>query len=145
MAGLETLVAEQFIVTKLKADATLVAALADGANGIWTDVPAVSARYPLVQIVHNSSTDNWHLGRYLLWSDHIYIVRGVAMAQSFAPLRTIVRRLNAVLESTNGSTADGTVFGVARLRPFRMTETDGNKHYRYLGAFFRVFSKDTEV
>jgi hypothetical protein len=145
MAGLETLVAEQFITAKLKADTLLVAALADGTNGIWTDVPATTAKYPLVQIVHNTSTDLWHLGRYLVWSDHLYIVRGVAMAQSFTTLRTIVRRINAALESTDGSTADGTVFGVARLRPFRMSETDGNLHYRYLGAFFRVFSKDTEA
>lgn len=145
MAGLETLVAEQFLSTKLKADATLVAALANGTNGIWTDVPDATADYPLVQIVHNASDDLWHLGRYMVWSDHIYIVRGVAQAQSFTPLKTIVRRINAVLESTNGTTSDGTVFGVARMRPFRMAETDGNLHFRYLGAFFRVFSKDTEV
>lgn len=145
MAGLETLVAEQFISAKLKADTTLVAALADGTSGIWVDVPAATAKYPLVQIVHSTSTDLWHLGRYLIWSDNVYIVRGVAQSQSFTTLKTIARRINAVLESTNGSTSDGTVFGVARMRPFRMSETDGNLHFRYLGAFFRVFSKDTEA
>lgn len=145
MAGLETLVAEQFISAALKADATLVAALADGTNGIWVDVPAATAAYPLVQIVHNTSEDHWHLGRYLVWTEHFYIVRGVALSQSFTTLKVIAQQISATLESANGTTADGTVFGVARLRPFRMSETDGNKHYRYLGAFFRVFSKDTEV
>lgn len=145
MAGLETLVAEQFMSARLKADATLVAALADGANGIWVDVPDATARYPLVQIVHNASDDHWHLGRYLVWTEHFYIVRGVALGQSFTALSVVARRISAVLESAEGTTANGTVFGVARLRPFRMSETDGNTHYRYLGAFFRVFSKDTEV
>lgn len=145
MAGLETLVAEQFMSARLKADATLVAALADGTNGIWVDVPAATAAYPLVQIVHSTSEDHWHLGRYLVWTEHFYIVRGVALSQSFTTLKVIAQQISATLESANGTTADGTVFGVARLRPFRMTETDGNKHYRYLGAFFRVFSKDTEV
>lgn len=143
MAGLETLVAEQFLSTRLRSDAALIATLADGANGVWTDIPDTTARYPLVQIVHYSSDDHWHLGRYLVWSDHVYIVRAVAQGQSFTTLKTAVQRINAVLESANGSATDGTVFGVAKLRPFRMSESDGEKHFRYLGAFFRVFSKET--
>ena len=143
MAGLETLVAEQFIANRLRSDTALTAALASGANGVWTDTPEAAASYPLVQIVHYNSDDHWHLGRYLVWTEHVYIVRGVCQGRSYTPLATIVQRINAVLESAQGAATNGTVFGVAKLRPFRMAETDGDKHYRYLGAFFRVFSKET--
>lgn len=140
---IETIVAEQFIATKLRGDPTLVAALANGTAGIWTDVLPPDAGYPAVQVLHYTGSDLIHMGNVHIWADLVYIVRGVVTGRSFLPLKTIAKRIDAVLSVTSGSTADGEVLGCHRENPFRMVEDDGERSFRYLGGFYRLFVKDT--
>jgi hypothetical protein len=141
--SIETLVAEQFIVSKLKSDSVLVGALAQGLNGIWTDAADVSAQYPLVQVVFYSGSDLRHLGNEFVWSDLVYIIRGCCQGASFLPLKTIAQRITSNLDGANGTTSDGTVFGCVRQAPFRMSESDGERQFRYLGGTFRIFAKES--
>lgn len=143
MAATETIVAEQFINARLRADAALVSYLADGADGIFADVLPVQARYPAVQIVYYDGADLVHTGNSHIWADLTYIVRGVAEGASFVPLRDIAKRISAVLDNAEGSVSGGTVFGIARTQPFRMAEADGERQFRYLGGFFRIFAKES--
>lgn len=139
----EPLIAEQFIVGQLRGDSALVAELADGLNGVWSDAADVSAQYPLVQVVYYTGSDLRHLGNQFVWSDMVYIVRGCCKGASFVPLKTISQRIDAVLDGVQGTTTDGTVFGCVRVAPFRMSESDGERQFRYLGASFRIFAKET--
>ena len=45
---IESLVAEQFINARLRGDTALVGYLADGANGVYTDILPVQVRFPAV-------------------------------------------------------------------------------------------------
>lgn len=141
--SIETLVAEQFLNARLRADTTLVSLLADGANGIYSDVLPVQAGYPAVQVVYYSGADLTHLGNAHIWSDLYYIVRGVCEGGSFVPLSEIAKRLTAALDNAEGNTSSGTVFGVVRTGPFRMAEADGERQFRHLGGYFRIFAKES--
>lgn len=141
--SIETLVAEQFIASKLKADSVLVAALAQGTEGIWADTAGVNAQYPLVQVLFYTGTDLRLLGNTFIWSDLVYIVRGCCQGASFLPLKTISQRISAALDGAEGNVSDGTVFGAMRIAPFRMSESDGERQFRYLGGMFRVFAKES--
>jgi hypothetical protein len=140
---IESLVAEQFINARLRADTVLVGYLADGANGIYSDVLPVSAGYPAVQIVYYSGADLTHLGNAHIWTDLYYIVRGVCEGGSFVPLKEIAKRITAALDGAEGSASDGVVFGALKTGPFRMAEADGERQYRHLGGFFRIFAKES--
>lgn len=140
---IETVVAEQFINARLRADAVLVAYLGDGANGIYTDVIPVKATYPAVQIVYYSGADLVHMGNAHIWSDLYYIIRGVCEGGSFLPLKEIAKRITAALDGAEGSASDGTVFGAVKTGPFRMAEADGERQYRHLGGYFRIFAKES--
>lgn len=141
--SIESLVAEQFINARLRADTALVALLSDGANGIYTDIIPVKATYPAVQVVYYSGADLMHLGNTHIWSDLYYIVRGVCEGGSFVPLSDIAKRLTAALDNAQGNSTGGTVFGVVRTGPFRMAEADGERQFRHLGGYFRIFAKES--
>lgn len=140
---IESLVAEQFINARLRGDTALVGYLADGANGVYTDILPVQAGYPAVQVVFYSGADLTHLGNAHIWSDLYYIVRGVCEGGSFVPLKEIAKRITAALDGAEGSTSDGAVFGVVKTGPFRMTEADGERQFRHLGGYFRIFAKES--
>ena len=140
---IESLVAEQFINARLRGDTALVGYLADGANGVYTDILPVQAGYPAVQVVFYPGADLTHLGNAHIWSDLYYIVRGVCEGGSFVPLKDIAKRITAALDGAEGSTSDGVVFGAVKTGPFRMAEADGERQFRHLGGYFRIFAKES--
>jgi len=143
--SVETVVADQFILDKLTADATLIALLADGTNGLTSETIPQSTSYPLVIWTLTSAVDDEYFNNERVWTNLIFTVRGAAKQTSFGgDLQTIASRIDAVLHKSEGTTTDGRVYACVRVRPFRMIyKLADNTEIRYLGGVYRIFAQET--
>ena len=143
--SIETVVVDQFIYDRLSADATLLAALADGANSLTAETIPQGADYPLALWTLMSALDDEYVNSDRVWTNVLVTVRGVAKQTSFGgALATIAQRIDADLHKTSGTTTDGRVFACVRVRPFRMVERLEDKtEVRHLGGVYRFFAKET--
>lgn len=137
--GLEPAAAEQWLFSKLNADATLTTALG-GAGRIYTHKIPTGAAFPCIFITALDLRDFLKSGPVRIWSATLYCVRVVGQTASLSPLTTAAGRLDAVLHAASGSVAHGTVWGCVRERPFLLSEQDvGGKEYRHLGGVYRIW------
>lgn len=139
----DSVVAEEFIISLLKADSSLTTLLPDGTGGIWLDVVPRTAKLPAVQVTFQGPTPFLHILDHILWSEFYYIVRAVCEGWSFVPVRAAAARIHELLDAQSGSTANGEVYGVHAYRPFRLVEVEGEVQYRHLGTEFRIYARET--
>lgn len=137
----ETLAAEKWLYTVLAADGALAAVVS---TRIYADrIPQdVASPYPCVVFGHLSAVDLMGVGAYRIWANTLYVVRGIAEAESFlGNAKTIADRIDAVLHATSGATSEGTVWACTRESPFRMAETSaGGRNFVHLGGVYRILA-----
>ena len=81
------------------------------------------------------------LGGGRVWSTGLWLVRGVDKATSFATLKSIETRIDALLHAKSGSVAGGTIYESVREQPFRLTEIVDPVRYLHLGGIYRIRAK----
>lgn len=138
--AIETVVAEQYLQAVLAGREDLVDALAEGEDGIWLDSIPREAALPAVLIGFLSGSDYTLVGDRRLYSELVYVVRGVAAGISFADLTTIAAEIDVGLHGGSGVTEDGVVVYVKRLRPFRLAESQPDGEFRHLGGVYRLYA-----
>jgi len=145
--AIETVVAEQWLYATLSGDATLRGYLTDGVNGVHMDMIRQGGGFPAVLIGNLSGEDLDAIGggATRIWTDMLYVVRGVAAGSSYAgTLASISQRIDALLHYKSGTATDGTVWACRRERPFRMAEVGpGGEQYRHLGSIYRILAVET--
>ncbi len=138
---------DQWIYTTLKADAPLTALIGGAVTPrIFADIapqttPAVVLPYVLYQM--QAATDLTVIGAVRVWSNCLYLVRGVAETTSWGGnLETISNRIEIALHAKSGSNASGVIYSAVRESPFRLPEiaADG-KQYRHAGVIVRILAR----
>lgn len=133
----ETVLAETWLYTTLKANATLTALIGGSTTPrIYSAVVPQGAALPAVVFQQMSGEDLLTLNAYRVWSDLVYLVKGIAQAGGFVALDGIAAQIDVSLHRVSGT-------GVAacyRERPFTYVEpeTADGQQYRHLGGIYRI-------
>jgi hypothetical protein len=139
-AGIEPLVADQFIYGKLFGDSALTAIVG---SRIYADSVPQSATRPYVLFQMLSGIDRRTVGPNRLLTNLLYLVQVVAESTSYAgDMATAAKRIDAVLHAASGTTTDGSTYACVREEPFRLAERlADNTEIRRLGGRYRILSK----
>lgn len=153
-AGLETYAAEEFIYSTLSNDATLTGmlmaayqshniepGLVPSANlpEIYSDTVPADVTFPYIAFqMHNPAGDVEVTNNVIVYSVMDYLVRLVDRSQSYSVIAPIYSRVHTLLHKATGTVADGVVFNMYRIRPYRMPELDDLVSYRHLGGIYRM-------
>jgi hypothetical protein len=139
-AGLESVVADQFIYEKLAADAALTAIVG---SRIYGDSVPQGAQYPYILFQFLSAVDRRTVGPNRLLTNMLYIVQVVDAATSYGgDMSTVAARIDAVLHASSGTTASGQAFACVREEQFRLVERLADKtEIRRLGGRYRILAK----
>jgi len=130
----ETTRAETWLFSALNA----APALAGGR--IYQGVAPPTATSPFITFELIAGTDLVEVGAARVWSNLLYLVKGVAQGSSFAPLVPIADGIDARLNDKTGDLTDARVLGCRREEPHALSEvTDAGVSYRHLGGLFRLY------
>jgi hypothetical protein len=137
----ETLAVEKWMVGLLLADSALSTVV--GTRIYSDEIPEeVLAAYPCVKFDFLSGTDFNLVGAVRMWSDMLYIVRGIDETLTYGGnLKTIADRIDAVLHRASGTTSEGTVWACVRENPFRLSEPLDSGRFKHLGGTYRFLAK----
>jgi hypothetical protein len=138
MRGVESVVAEEWLVTRLAANPAIAVLVGDR---IFVDsIPGRgNATFPLVFITGSPDPDLLLTGGVRVWTEGLYAVRGVARGQSYKEVAPLASAIDEALHNKSGSTADGTILGCLREQVMKMPESDNGVAYRHLGGLYRVW------
>lgn len=117
---------------------TLNAAPAVAGGRIYQGVAPAGAVFPYVvyQFQGGADLDTQRASR--VWADLVYLVKAVARASGFGPVRAVADEVDARLHGASGTTADAAIDACVREQPFQLTEVDGGVSYRHLGGVYRL-------
>lgn len=137
---------DQFVVTKLGADAQLVALVG---TRVYKDQAPADAVFPLVIFRSYDGPDTTANGGRRVMVSPLYQVfgvdieggSGVASSNAKVAVKNIADRIDAVLQAASGDAgSDAYVSQVLRERTYDMTSEESGVLYRYLGGFYRVWA-----
>lgn len=135
----EPTAADRWVYTKLTADATLTPLIG---TRVFGEIAPQGTAMPYIVFQMQSAVDLRIVGPYTVWSNMLYVVRGIAETNSFGGnLGTIDNRITAVLHNTSGSNVDGLIYVCVRVQPFRLTEIVDGRSIRHAGGIFRILAK----
>ena len=132
----EVIAAEKWLYTALSANTTLTGIVS---TRIYADVAPTTAAFPLVLYAQLSATDLRPMGPARIFTNMLYVVRGVGETASKAALEGIADAIEAALHAASGSTVEGVVYACVRERPFVLAETINNRSFRHLGGVYRIY------
>lgn len=134
----EIVTAERWLYETLTGDAAIAGMV--GA-GVYSDAAPSSATYPMVLFAMLSATDLRVVGPARIWSNMLYVVRGIHETSSKAALDALASRIDAVLHAAAGSTDGGSIYACVRERPYQLSETLSGRRFMHLGGVYRLFVK----
>lgn len=133
---IEVLRVDQWLYATLTGDATLVGAVGTRCYG---DVAPQGAAFPYLIFNLMDGTDVMGIGTARIMVNAIYQIKVIGQVPSYALLKPIADRVDAVLQGATGSVVDGVILACTREQPIRYVEIAGETQYRHLGGLYRVF------
>lgn len=129
---------QQYLIDYLGADATLSGMLE---GGVWSDNVAPSARFPIVKLVPQDGSDLMVVGLHRVWSDMVFLVRGIVHWRGsghldWTEVRAIGDRIDTLLHGHEAVTAELQVHSF-REEPF-VDETLEPDTFLHCGGLYRV-------
>lgn len=142
MMASETLGIDQWITSVLSSDATITAAVG---TRIYAELAPQGTAFPYIVFRSISSIDVVTTSAARIMVTEQRLVEAITEGESYAPLRTIVDRIDALLhrKPDPGSTIAGswtgtTILSSDRQRVSRLAENEDGRHYRRLGAVYNI-------
>lgn len=143
--GIEPVIAERFMLERLKAQSALMAAPLDGR--IWGHaapqaIDSAQPDYPFCLYSQSAiGNDLGALGGILIWSVLEYAVRVVEQTDSWEAVEPLADEIATALDNTGGTVDGGVVHSCTRVRPFLLPEIRNGVQYRHLGGVYRLLVK----
>lgn len=141
--GSEGLVASQWIKDTLTSDVTLM----DAAPGGFWDGPAYEATaYPILRAGAQSPgvVLRTGAGTAEVWSNMLWLVRGITDGSSYEPLDTIAQHIHADLHGVTGlAVPGGMIHACVREESFQQESINGGRQFRSLGGIYRIYVSGT--
>jgi uncharacterized membrane protein YjdF len=136
-AGIEVVdIADRWLKETLTGDATLSGMVGGRITG--DDYPTDWVN-PLVQYEMSSTRDTYGVGAVRIATHSVYVVKVIGEGSSYAPLRPIAQRIDALLHGARQTTAYGHI-EIWREAVVRYPETVVGVRHRHLGGMYRVFA-----
>jgi hypothetical protein len=129
---------ETWLHTILGNDATLAGLVG---TQIYSYAAPKTASFPLVIYQFQGGHDVRGVGPARIMTDGLYVVKAVDRDESFAGLKAIAERVDALLQGAKGETVDGSVLGCVREQPLALEEAIDGVKYRHLGGIYRVWAQ----
>jgi hypothetical protein len=111
-------------------------------GGVWRDLaPATVNDYPLVTYqLQDPGTDLMEVGQARVWTNMLWLVRGIMAGDSTRPLVPVATAIDAALHRADGAVEHGLVIACTRVGPFSMTERTpaGAVTFQHLGGVYRL-------
>lgn len=139
--GDETTIVDQWITATLTADATIIAALTDGENGVHADIAPPKAGHPLIVFQFQGGFDVRGAGPHRIMLSGLWLIRAIGEGRDYLEIKPIADRIDALFQGADGSAADGFVFSSVREAPFRLAEREEGHDYRHLGGVYRCLAQ----
>lgn len=137
----EVTVAKRFVIDRLKGSGDLTDLIE---NRIYDEIAPATAVYPLVLLQYVSGEDFGNVGGSTDVSDCHFRVVAVDQGATFLRIEPIEAAVNAALLSKSGEIDGGEVLECRRLRPFKRSHIEQDKHrYSFLGAFWSLYAITT--
>lgn len=134
---METITVDTWLTSVLKADTTLMALVPN----VYS-FPGTNLTYPSVVFQEQSVVDVRGVGPSRIMIDGLWLVRGIVETTTFLGLsESIANRIDFLLQAKKGTIPSGSIWGCARVRPFRLVETVLSRQYRHLGGIYRIYAK----
>jgi len=136
----ELLRVDQWLVARLKGDATLNTAVG---GRVFRFVAPAGTAFPYVLYNYSGGHDVIGVGPARVMVDTVYTVKAVSQACSPAALQPIVDRIDAILHGSTGGVAgaDGLVLAAVRETPLAYVEVADGMQYQHVGASFRIWAQ----
>lgn len=130
--------ANKWLYSVLTGDATLVGLVG---TRVYSDIVPDGAALPYVFYSLATPGDNLlTVNAEVVWSPLVYVVRIVALVESYNTLETGAAAIEAALSRASGSNASGVVAGCIYEAPFAMLEiNNAGYQLRQLGGRYRLF------
>lgn len=135
--GIEVVdVVDRFLMETLAGDLALSTLVGGRITG--DEFPAEWAN-PLVHFDMSSTRDLIGVGGTRIGVHAVYLVKVIGEGSSYAPLRPIAARIDALLHDVNATRAYGTIT-CHRESVVRYGEALGGVRYRHLGGLYRILT-----
>jgi hypothetical protein len=147
----ESIAADQWIYSLLKADSLLTAQIGGAtAPRIYIDQAPQglpNGIFPYVLLQMQSAVDLMWVGPRRVWSDMLYLVRGVHETTQYSgTLATIDERIDALLHAKPdpggpaAANAYGIIWACTGERLFRLPEVQNGRNFRHFGRIYRIYA-----
>jgi hypothetical protein len=141
----EPFAADTWIYSTLKADSQLTALIGGATNPriFMEQAPQTNAVWPCVIYNMQSAVDLMWVGPRRVWSDMLYLVRGLDKTTSYGgTLLTITERIDIALHAApNGTTnAHGVIWTCVGEMPFRLPEVRDGQNFKHSGRIYRIYA-----
>jgi hypothetical protein len=149
VTGLELLVVDEFIYTRLTQDVgpgglmTLVGNREGVDPEVYSDTIPGDVLYPYVIFTLQSTADTMTTEGTRVLTQATYMVKGVHRTESYAELGPVASRIDALLHKASGVVLDGRVLHSRRLQAVRYPEVTEAVSYRHLGGSYRFWTEAT--
>lgn len=133
-------IAERFIFSKLRNDATLVAM--SSLTRIFNPVAPQGSLFPYIIFAYQGGSDTMVLNGIRVFSQVLYQVKVVDKNTSFSVADPIFARIDEVLHKSFGSVLEGYVLGAIREGQISYPEVIQDVTYLHRGGIYRLFAQD---
>lgn len=137
----ESLIADEWLVAILSADATISAAV--GAR-IYSEMAPEDAIFPcIIFSMRPTARDVMGVGPNRIMAHLVYSIQAVGQYESYSPLQAIADRIDVLLHGAKGNVASGagSVLGCVRDGELRYPEVEDGVQYRHLGGLYRIMAQ----
>jgi len=135
---IESVRVEQWRYTTLTGDATLAAAVGARCYGYIAPQPA---QFPFLLFAMQAGTDVMGVGTARIMLNALFQVKVIGATNSFAALKPLADRIDAVLHGATGSVVDGAILACTREEPLAYVDVSGETQYRHLGGLYRIIAQ----
>lgn len=135
---IESVRVEQWLYATLTSDATLAVAVGTRCYGY---IAPAAAQFPLLLFAMQDGSDVMGVGTVRVMFQGIFQVKVVGATNSFATLKPLADRIDAVLHGATGSVADGAILACTREQPLAYVDLSGETQYRHLGGLYRIIAQ----
>lgn len=131
----ETSYVAQWLYTTLSSDPVLSSS---AIGGVHEDPAPQGTNFPFIVFSLTSALDVQVHNAMRIMVDSLWLIKAVDQYESFSRVRLLVDRIDQLLHRASGTVTDAILYSSVREESIRQTEVDDGKHYRHLGAQYRV-------
>lgn len=137
--GAEQVMIEEWVESTLKNHLAFDTISAGLSQRVFDGLAPRGAKYPfIVWQAQSPPRDIRGVGPHTIMVDAVYIVKAVAQAKSYMPLKDVAHQINEALVQTGVNVEGGYMLSIARERQHSQATIEEGTEFRHLGGVYQV-------